>query len=89
MAETTEKFNVLSKYLVMRLEGDPQLGEKIKSDPIAELKLLGFDEEMFVDESGATADQCTCYDTTCFSSQCPATCLTPSVTWTPNPTMLC
>lgn len=83
----TKKFSTLSKYLAMRLEQDPGFVDKIKADPKNSLIDLGFDEEM-LRENGATADECTCYDTTCWSSECPGTCQL-SATWVPYPTEAC
>lgn len=82
-SKKSEQFKTLSNYLRMRLETDPQFAERVKSNPKQTLIDLGFDKSV-LRESGATADECTCYDTTCWSSECPATCVGPSVTWTPE-----
>lgn len=82
-AQRAEKFKTVSNYIAMRLETDPSFAEKVKSNPKQTLMDLGVDEGLMQD-NGATAFDCTCYDTTCWSSECGATCVGPSVTWTPE-----
>ena len=87
MSGVNAEYRKIAEQIVRRAEQDEDFAKQAKADPLAALSAAGFsaDAAKQVGQLGQEAEvsgYAMCQDTTCWSSQCPGTCI---VSWTNCP----
>lgn len=73
-----DQISLVTQYLAMRLETDPEYRERVKNDPESALRDAGLPEDIIRQSLANTGEKTVagtdCTDFTCWSSECPGSC---------------